>query len=251
LSLAAAIPAIYAALVIKPKEGTPPPSGTVAAYILYVFSVITLLGLLYLFAFRPCCCAGKRRKAGPGGNPLANGMMVLPVSGLPGGKKNKANGKKGKNGKNGMPGDVQVNLIVDPNAFGAGRHDEDDDTDEDEDETGSVPGSFDPASARRKRKRAKRRSVFAGLAMEEDWKKARSWAKKITAVDAFGLILWGAIFIFILIGKRCPSGLFDGWCNAYNVSSAAACLLCVSFGVGIFFDVQDLHSSKASPRTRS
>ncbi|KAJ7087891.1 hypothetical protein C8R44DRAFT_721119 [Mycena epipterygia] len=252
LSLAAAIPSIYAALVIKPKE-TPPPSGTAAAYVLYVFSVLTLLFLLYLFAFRPCCCPGKRRKPGPGSNPLANGMMVLPVSGLPGGKKNKAKGggKKGKKGGNGMPGDVQVNLIVDPNAFGGGRQDEDEDTDEDDDETGSVPGSFDPASARRKRKRAKRRSVFAGLAMEEDWKRARSWAKKITAVDVFGIILWGATFIFILIGKRCPSGGFEGWCNAYNVSSAAACLLCVSFGVGTFFDVQDLHSSKASPRTRS
>lgn len=198
--------------IIKPTGGTPPPSGTVAAYVLYVFSVLTVLLLLYLFAFRPCCCPGKRRKAGPGGNALANGMMVLPVSGLPGGKKKKGNGKKGKNGKNGMPGDVQVNLIVDPNAFGGGRHDDDDeDTDEDDDETSSVPGSFDPASARRKRKRAKRRSVFAGLAMEEDWKKARSWAKKMTAVDVFGIILWGATFIFILIGKRCPSGSFDGW----------------------------------------
>ncbi|KAJ7741574.1 hypothetical protein DFH07DRAFT_926049 [Mycena maculata] len=248
LSLAAAIPSIYAALVIKPTTGTPPPSGTVAAYILYVFSVLSLLLLLYLFAFRPCCCPGKRRKAaGSGGNPLSNGMMVLPVSGLPGSKKNKAKAKKGKNG---MPGDVQVNLIVDPNAFGAGRQDEDDDTSEDDNETGSVPGSFDPVSARRKRKRAKRRSVFAGLAMEEDWKRARSWTKKITAVDVLGIILWGATFIFILIGKRCPSGSYDGWCNAYNVSSAAACLLCVSFIMGVFFDVQDLHASKASPRTR-
>ncbi|KAJ6525606.1 hypothetical protein B0H19DRAFT_1042337 [Mycena capillaripes] len=246
LALAASIPAIYAALTIKPA-GKPPPSGTIAAYILYVFSCLTLLLLLYMFAFRPCCCAGKRKKSGPGGNPLANGMMVLPVSGLPGGKKNKAKG--GKKGKEGMPGDVQVNLIVDPNAFGRPQ-DEDDDTDED-DEAGSVPGSFDPAAARRKRKRAKRRSVFVGLAMEEDWKRARSWAKKITAVDVLGLVLWGATFIFILIGKRCPSGGFDGWCNAYNVSSAAACLLCVSFGVGVFFDVQDLSSSKASPRTRT
>ncbi|KAJ7632763.1 hypothetical protein FB45DRAFT_832055 [Roridomyces roridus] len=252
LALAASIPAIYAALVIKPKEGKPPPSGTVGAYVLYVFSVLTLLLLLYMFAFRPCCCSGRRRKAGPGGNPMANGMMVLPVSGLPGGKKNKAAGKKGKKGKNGsMPGggDVQVNLIVDPNAFG-GRQEEDTDTDED-DEAGSVPGGFDPDSARRKRKRAKRRSVFAGLAMEEDWKRARSWAKKITAVDVVGTLLWGATFILIIIGKHCPSGSFDGWCNAFNVSSAAACLLCISFGLGIFFDIQDLHASKASPRTRS
>ncbi|KAJ7775020.1 hypothetical protein B0H16DRAFT_1303187 [Mycena metata] len=250
LSLAAAIPGIYAALIIKPAT-TPPPSGTVAAYVLYVFSTLTVLLLLYLFAIRPCCCAGKRRKPGMGGNAMSNGMMVLPVSGLPGGKKNKPKGgKKGKKGQPGMSGDVQVNLIVDPNAFGAGRQDEDDD-DTDEDEDGSVPGSFDPTAARRKRKRAKRRSVFAGLAMEEDWKRARSWAKKIAAVDVLGIILWGAVFIIIMIGKRCPSGAFDGWCNAYNVSSAAACLLCVSFGFGLFFDVQDLSGSKASPRTRT
>ncbi|KAJ7905667.1 hypothetical protein B0H14DRAFT_2661089 [Mycena olivaceomarginata] len=240
LSLAASIPAIYAALVIKPAD-KPPPSGTVAAYILYVFSVLTVLLLLYLFAIRPCCGRRKRR-SGVGGNPMANGMMVLPKAKKPKG------GKKGKKGKEGMPGDVQVNLIVDPNAFGR-PNDDDDDTDEDEED--SFPGSFDPEAARRKRKRAKRRSVFAGLAMEEDWKRARSWAKKITAVDVLGIILWGAVFIFIVIGKRCPSGGFEGWCNAYNVSSAAACLLCVSFCIGTFFDVQDLSSSKASPRTRT
>lgn len=39
-------------------------------------------------------------------------------------------------------------------------------------------------------------------------------------------------------------------CDAYNLASAAACLLCVSFGVSIFFDIKDLHASKASPRTR-
>ncbi|KAJ6502401.1 hypothetical protein C8R45DRAFT_1209962 [Mycena sanguinolenta] len=250
LSMAASIPAIYAALVIKPV-GTPPPSGTIAAYILYVFSVLTLLLLLYMFVFRPCCGRRPKRRSGGGGaNPMANGMMVLPVSGLPGGKKNKKakGGKKGKKGQDGMPGDVQVNLIVDPNAFG--RPPDDDDTDTDEDEDGSVPGAFDPAAARRKRKRAKRRSVFAGLAMEEDWKRARSWVKKVTAVDVLGIILWGATFVFTL-GKRCPSGTFQGWCNAYNVSSAAACLLCVSFCVGLFFDVQDLAGSKASPRTRT
>ncbi|KAF7338169.1 hypothetical protein MVEN_02041800 [Mycena venus] len=240
LSLAAAIPAIYAALVIKPKD-KPPPSGSIAAYILYVFSCLTVILLLYLFVFRPCCGRRRKRRIGQGGgNPMANGMMKA------------KGGKKGKKGQDGMPGDVQVNLIVDPNAFG--RPNEDDDTtdeEEDVDGLGSVPGAFDPAAARRKRKRAKRRSVFAGLAMEEDWKRARSWAKKITAVDVLGIILWGATFIFILIGKRCPSGGFEGWCNAYNVSSAAACLLCVSFCIATFFDVQDLSSSKASPRTRT
>ncbi|KAF7323098.1 hypothetical protein HMN09_00089900 [Mycena chlorophos] len=251
LSLAAMIPGIYAALLIKPTT-KPPPSGTVAAYVLYIFSSLTVLLMLYMFAIRPCCCAGKRRKPtnGPGGHPMANGMMVMPVSGLPGGKKP----KKPKKGKKGMQmpgglGDVQVNLIVDPNAFGR-QEDDLDDTDEELDEAG-MPGTYDPEAARRKRKRAKRRSVFAGLAMEEAWKMARSWLKKVTAVDVLGLILWGGVFIFILIGKRCPSGQFDGWCNAYNTSTAAGCLLAVSFGVGIFFDVQDLAGSKLSPRTRT
>ncbi|KAF9447890.1 hypothetical protein P691DRAFT_651110, partial [Macrolepiota fuliginosa MF-IS2] len=96
----------------------------------------------------------------------------------------------------------------------------------------------------------RRRSVFAGLAMEAEWKSARAWAKKIAAVDAFGVVVWGAVFVFVLVGKRCPSGGFEGWCNAYNVSSACACLLCIAFAVSIFFDVKDLHTSKASPRTR-
>ena len=39
-------------------------------------------------------------------------------------------------------------------------------------------------------------------------------------------------------------------CNAYNVSSAAACFLCVAFGVSVFFDVKDLHACKVSPRTK-
>lgn len=177
--------------------------------------------------------------------------MVIPVPGSSGAKKGKK-GKDGKNGKKGKGGNsgegVQVNLIVDPHAFG--RREEDEDTDEDED-MASIPGAFDPESARRKRRRAKRRSVFAGLAMEEAWKDARAWAKKLTVFDAVGLVLWGGEFVFILIGKRCPSGTYDGWCNAYNVSSAAACLLCVSFGISIFFDVQDLSSSKVSPRTRT
>lgn len=39
-------------------------------------------------------------------------------------------------------------------------------------------------------------------------------------------------------------------CNAYNVSSAAACLLCFLFGLSVFFDIKDLHTSNVSPRTR-
>ncbi|KAF8077754.1 hypothetical protein FPV67DRAFT_1462886 [Lyophyllum atratum] len=244
LSLAAGIPSIYAALIIKPKE-VPPPAGKPPAFVLYILSVITLLLLLYLFLFRPCCCAGKRPK-GPN-NPLANGMMVLPVQGLPGGKKGKK--KKGKNkgkGQNMGQGDVQVNLIMDPEVFG--RREEEESEEDDEEWGEGISGSYGTG---RKKRRPRRRGVFAGLAMEENWKRARAWAKKIAFVDVAGLILWGAAFVFILIGKRCPSGGFEGWCNAYNVSSAAACLLCIAFGISTFFDVKDLHGSKVSPRTRT
>ncbi|KIK59620.1 hypothetical protein GYMLUDRAFT_44589 [Collybiopsis luxurians FD-317 M1] len=259
---AAAIPSIYAAALIKPNPAAPP-AGTMATYVLYVVSVISLLALLFLFMIYPCCI---RRKKGSGvdgtTNPFANGMMVLPVQGLPGGKKDKkAKGGKGKKGKgaNMGGGDVQVNLIVDPNMFGGNREEEEEEEEEDDGtwdwEGSSVPGGWGDGSSngvpKRKRKRAaKRRSVFAGLAMEEQWKKARSFAKKIMAFDIFGVILWGAVFVIILLGKRCPIGGFDGWCNAYNVSSAAACLLCFLFGLSVFFDIKDLHMSKASPRTR-
>ncbi|GLB34761.1 hypothetical protein LshimejAT787_0203260 [Lyophyllum shimeji] len=243
LSLAAGVPSIYAALIIRPKE-VPPPAGKPPAFVLYILSVITIMLLLYLFLFRPCCCAGKRQKGF--NNHLANGMMVLPVQGLPGGKKGKKKGAKKGNGPHAGQGDVQVNLIVDPQVFGRR---EDEESEEDEREWGeSIPGSYDTA---RKRRRPRRRGIFAGLAMEEQWKQARGWAKKLAFVDVAGLVLWGATFIFILIGKRCPSGGFEGWCNAYNVSSAAACLLCIAFGVSTFFDVKDLHDSKESPRTRT
>ncbi|TFK72746.1 hypothetical protein BDN72DRAFT_869398 [Pluteus cervinus] len=262
LAATAAIPAIYAAVAIKtPKP--PPPAGQPAAYILYVVSSLSLMFLLYLFVFRPCCC-GPRRKGGPNAkNPLAaNGMMVLPVQGLPGmgqGKKYKGPKHKGKKGMMPPMGDVQVNLIVDPQAFGGQRQrqeeEESDGGDWDDEWDGLGSGSGGSSSGRRKRRQAgqgpsKRRSVFAGLAMEEDWKKARKWAKNMAIVDVLGLLLWGAVFVYIIIGKRCPSGGFEGWCNAYNTSTAAACLLCVSFGVSIFFDIQDLSASKASPRTR-
>lgn len=44
------------------------------------------------------------------------------------------------------------------------------------------------------------------------------------------------------------------WCNrcdAYNLATAASCLLCVAFGFSVFFDIKDLHASNMSPRTRT
>jgi len=156
---------------------------------------------------------------------MNKGMMVLPVT-APGGKKPWKGGKKGK-GKYGAaggsvgPGDVQVNLIVDPKAFQPpGTDDLDDDDDEDDDSvdegSGMMPGGYgyeERERARRKKKRRNRRrkGVVEGLKMEEEWKVARSWAKKMTAIDVGEMILWGAAFVFIMIGERCPSGGYQGW----------------------------------------
>jgi hypothetical protein len=195
-------------------------------------------------------------------------MMVLPVASQNGKDGKKKKGKKGQ--QNG--GDVQVNLIVDPTMFGGRHHDEEDEEDEEEGEfnewddwaedTSSMPGGYVPSSSnhsnrsqrpkpKKRRRPARRRNFMASLAMEEDWKRARAWLKKIAIIDGVGCVVWAAIFVYILIGKRCPAGGFNGWCTAYNTSTAAACLLCVSFGVTLFFDVKDLGTSKISPRTRT
>lgn len=138
-------------------------------------------------------------------------MMVLPVQGLPGGKKTKNKGGRGKKGQGSVAGDVQVNLIVDPSAFG--QREEESDENDDGEWNDSATGVYESASGagRKRRRRARRRSVFAGLAMEEEWKRARSWLKKIAVFDVLGALLWGAAFVLILLGKRCPSGGFEGW----------------------------------------
>lgn len=173
------------------------------------------------------------------------GMMVLPIQ--QGGK-----GKKGKGGKTGKKdgGDIQVNLIVDPGMLQSQQDDRRDEYDPDEyDENSSVPGPNSPYATPRRRARP-RRNIFAGLAMEEQWRVARAFLKKLMFFDMVWVGLWGTEFVLILIGKRCPSGGFEGWCNAYNTASAGACLLFVTFGVSLFFDIKDLSNSKASPRTR-
>lgn len=248
---------IYASLFIKPQPPAPP-AGKIPLYVLYVLSVITFLGAAYMFLIYPSCCGARSKNSkdpftqGPGG------MMVLPVQGLPGGK----NKKGGKKNMKGADGNVQVNLIVDPGMFGGssrgrGRDDEDDE-DFDGSEYGAMPGSFAGSSAgssSRRRERGggggRRRGIFEGLAMEAQWKAARKWMKVGMAIDVVALVLWGGEFVLILLGQRCPPGGFEGWCDAYNVSTAAACLLAVSFGLSVFFDIKDLSASRSSPRTRT
>ncbi len=136
-------------------------------------------------------------------------MMVLPVSGLPGGKsKKKGRNKKGQGAGEG----VQVNLIVDPGMFG-NRRDEEEAGDDDSESEYTVPGSYSGRSRGRGRGRRghRRRSVFAGLAMEAQWKQARKLLKWGMTVDIVMFFAWAAEFVYILIGQRCPSGSFDGW----------------------------------------
>lgn len=135
------------------------------------------------------------------------GMMILPVQGGMSGMK----GGKGRQGK-GMGPDVHVNLIVDPGMLQGPP--QDDYANEEFDESGSVPGSYSPYGTpiqNPQRRNRPRRSVFAGLAMEEQWRAARSTLKIAMFLDVVCLILWGAEFVLILLGKRCPSGSFGGW----------------------------------------
>lgn len=133
--------------------------------------------------------------------------MVLPVQGLPGGKKKKK--KKGKNDKHGGGGDVQVNLIVDPSMFGGTGRDEEYETEEDYDINNSQVSSRRWEGGHIQAR--KRRSIFQGLAMENDWNAARKFIKKMLFVDIACLIAWGGIFILVLFSKRCPPGTFNGW----------------------------------------
>ncbi|KAI0277666.1 hypothetical protein BGY98DRAFT_1089806 [Russula aff. rugulosa BPL654] len=238
LALGIAVSVVYAALWIKtPKP--PPPQSKPHTFALYALSVLTSLFLLYRFLFRPCCCGRRRKKRTPAGfGP--SGLAVLPVQGLPGEKaKKKTKGKKGKQER----GDVQVNLIVDPTMFGSLRPDEEN---ANLDELLSSSFSQSGASGR-----PKRRSIFEGLAIEEEWRAARKELKQTLFLDTVCFFLWFVEFIWILIRERCPPGSFNGWCNAYNVASAGACLLGLVFGVNVFFDVKDLHQSRESPRIRS
>lgn len=181
--------------ILKPT-GDPPPKGTVPAYLLYVLSFATLALLLYAFVVIPCCCPARGRRKSSKDGP--EGMMVLPVQQLPETiRKKKKKGKKKT--KEDAAGGVSVNLIVDPTMFSGliGRDAEDSDD-----------GETQTLSARTGRRR---RGLFEGLAMEEQWKVARKSLKRILIFDIALFLLWVAEFVMILLGKRCSPGGFEGW----------------------------------------
>ena len=174
----------------------PPPQSEPHTYALYALSILTALFYLHVFFIRPCYRGGRKKRnvtaTGPGG------LAVLPIQGLQGDNKK----KKGKKGKQ-EQGNVQVNLIVDPMFSPSGGQDDEESANYDEHFSSS--GQSGPG------KRPKRRSVFEGLAMEEQWKLARTDLKLMLLYDTVGLLLWSVEFVWILIRERCPPGGFNGW----------------------------------------
>ena len=108
----------------------------------------------------------------------------------------------------------------------------------------------------------RRRAGSTVLVSEEDLKQVRAIVKVWVMFDMAGLILWSVAFAYILTGKRCPNGQYEGWCvpvilvplyagvyilfrcTAYNMSTGAACGLAVAFSVSAFFGIKDLHVSR-------
>ncbi|KAL1721071.1 hypothetical protein EV715DRAFT_249407 [Schizophyllum commune] len=267
-AIGAGIPAIWAALFVHPKKD-PSLKGSTASYVLYVWGAIGFVLIIAVYFIHPCMRRRKFAKARGAsvGGLATTGMMVLPVMQQGGKKKNK--GMKGKKGRGPPPpGDVQVNLIVDPAMFGRGRDEEDESEEEEprrERRGGEPPGGWDGDSSSAgfwkdeewgaappsKKKRKPRRSVMVSLAAEKHWERARSYTHKLIWVDGAMLVIYFAVFIFSAIGGSCTAG-DDGktWCTAYDASRACACITALSFGITIFFGVKDLAASKTSPRQR-
>ena len=127
---------------------------------------------------------------------------MLPVQGLSGDNNKKKKGKKGK----GEQGNVQVNLIVDPSMFRSPLGQDDEESAElDEHSTSLSQGQTGRSG------RPKRRSVFEGLALEEQWRAARKELKWSLLMDAIFFFLWSVEFIWTLIREKCPPGGFNGW----------------------------------------
>lgn len=205
LALGAGAAGIYAALLIHPNPPAPP-AGSVPAIVLDVLAVLTFLPLTYILVFRNCCTRTKDPAAAGGlGMPgMPGGLMVLPVQ-QGNGKKPKK--KKHKKGMPPPPGDVQVNLIVDPAAFGFPQQPQRSRRRGDYSElSGDGDDEYDDRPA------PPRRSMFHGVALEQAWLRARTFTKRLVAFDIVMALLWGGAFVLAtFVGKNCPPGQYAGW----------------------------------------
>lgn len=253
VSLAAAGLGIGGFIMIRPKEKAPP-SGTMPSFVLYGVSAISTIVCLWLFAFKPCCKSGRdpagaAAMAGAGG---AGNGMVIPIlgGGGPGGKGGPGMfGKKNKKGM--MQQGTTVNLIVDPALLGKRGGDSDTDTDDGDGDDETLPDE----ERRRRRRKAKRRQklgMLSNLRLQARWRVARTSLKWDCAWDVVLCLLWGAAAVLALgVGKKCPSGSAEGWCNLYNGAIAASIVATLLFMVAIYCDVVALRASKSPPKARS
>lgn len=192
---------MFVSQVLKPN---PPPGAP--AWALFLLSGPTVFLLLWMHLFRGCCSRRKESEGAtmPGAFP---GMMVMPVSG--GGKKK---GKEKSRGKYAAQ-DVQVNLIVDPSMFGAAA----DEGSEEEDEN---DGGDDVRQQKAPRKRRARRNHVLAMKQEEAWRVARRRLRWNTVVDGAGVVIWGAVFVWVITKGKCISKSVSGGTGWYVFSPA-------------------------------
>ncbi|KAJ1601057.1 hypothetical protein NDA14_006562 [Ustilago hordei] len=247
VSLAAAGCGIGGFIMIRPAEKAPP-SGTLPSFVLYGVSALSTIICLWLFAFKPCCRSNREPAAGVPG--AAGNGMVIPVmsgGGGPGGKPSK--GMFGKKKAMGTQG-TTVNLIVDPALLGGGKRSSDPDLSSDSDSDESLRGD-DRRRRRRKKKRAAKLGMLGNMKLQARWRVARTSLKWHSAWDCVLCLMWGAASLMALgVGKKCPSGTAEGWCNLYNGAIACAVIATVLWLVAIYCDVVGLRVSKMPPKAR-
>ncbi|PWZ03112.1 hypothetical protein BCV70DRAFT_11869 [Testicularia cyperi] len=248
VSLAGAGCGIGGFVLIRPADKAPP-SGTMPSFVLYGASAISTLVCVWLFVFKPCCKSDASRNGqGPGGmGGAGGGGMVVPVLGGPaGGGKRGMFGKKNKMG--GMQAGTTVNLIVDPTLLGKGAAESSSEEDEDDDET--LPGERRRKKKRKGKKRAKL-GMLGNMRLQARWRAARSSLKWDCGWDVVLCLLWGAAAVMALgVGKSCPAGTAEGWCNLYNGAIACAVIAVVVFIAAIYCDIVGLKASKNPPKAR-
>ncbi|SPO21768.1 uncharacterized protein UTRI_01256_B [Ustilago trichophora] len=248
VSLAAAGLGIGGFIMIRPKDKAPP-SGTMPSFVLYGVSAISTIVCLWLFAFKPCCKSGRDSSgAGPmAGGGAGNGMVIPIMTGGGAGAKGGPGMFGKKNKKAMMQQGTTVNLIVDPSLLGK-RTADDSDSDTDDDET--LPGE----ERRRKKRKGKKRQklgMLGNMKLQARWRVARSSLKWDCAWDVVLCLLWGAAAVLTLgVGKKCPSGSAEGWCNLYNGAIACSIVATLLFMVAIYCDVVGLRASKSPPKAR-
>ena len=107
---------------------------------------------------------------------------------------------------------------------------------------------------RRKKRKAKKRKqlgMLAKIKQQAHWRLARKSLKWDCGWDVVLCLLWGAAAVMALaVGRKCPAGTAEGWCNLYNGAIACSVIATLLFLVAIWCDIVALRASKAPPGGR-